>query len=60
MKHIWSFLCAAKGGADIGKKQKQEQKAFEVVKNEAPIQIEKVDILYGLERKIIEILWKTI
>ncbi len=41
---------------DIGKKQKQEQKAFEVVKNEAPIQIEKVDILYGLERKIIEIL----
>jgi DNA primase len=41
---------------DIGKKQKQEQKAFEVVKNEAPIQIEKVDILYELERKIIEIL----
>jgi DNA primase len=41
---------------DIGKKQKQEQKAFEVVKNEAQIQIEKVDILYGLERKIIEIL----
>ncbi len=41
---------------DIGKKQKQEQKAFEVVKNEAPIQIEKVDILYRLERKIIEIL----
>jgi len=42
--------------ADIGKKQKQEQKAFEVVKNESPIQIQKVDILYGLERKIIEIL----
>jgi DNA primase len=41
---------------DIGKKQKQEQKAFEVVKNEATIQVEKVDILYGLERKIIEIL----
>ena len=42
--------------ADIGKKQKQEQKAFEVVKNEAPDQIQKIDILYGLERKIIEIL----
>ena len=42
--------------SDIGKKQKQEQKAFEVVKNEAPIQVEKIDILYGLERKIIEIL----
>jgi DNA primase len=42
--------------ADIGKKQKQEQKAFEVVKNETPIQVEKIDILYGLERKIIEIL----
>ena len=42
--------------ADIGKKQKQEQKVFEVVKNEAPAQIQKIDILYGLERKIIEIL----
>jgi DNA primase len=42
--------------ADVGKKQKQEQKAFEVVKNEAPAQIQKIDILYGLERKIIEIL----
>ena len=42
--------------ADIGKKLKQDQKVFEVVKNEAPIQVEKVDILYGLERKIIEIL----
>ena len=42
--------------ADIGKKQKQEQKAFEVVKNENPIEAEKVDILYRLERKIIEIL----
>ncbi|MBF2709386.1 DNA primase [Flavobacterium soyangense] len=44
--------------ADIGKKQKQEQKdkAFDVVKNNAPIQVEKIDILYGLERKIIEIL----
>jgi DNA primase len=42
--------------SDIGKKQKQDQKAFEVVKNEAPVQVEKIDILYGLERKIIEIL----
>jgi DNA primase len=42
--------------SDIGKKQKQEQKAFEVVKNETPIQVQKIDILYGLERKIIEIL----
>jgi len=42
--------------SELGKKQKQEQKAFEVVKNETPIQVEKIDILYGLERKIIEIL----
>lgn len=42
--------------SEIGKKQKQEQKAFEVVKNDAPIQVEKIDVLYGLERKIIEIL----
>ena len=42
--------------SDIGKRQKQDQKAFEVVKNEAPILVEKIDILYGLERKIIEIL----
>jgi DNA primase len=44
--------------AEIGKKQKQEQKAFEVVKDENPeaIAIQKVDILYRLERKIIEIL----
>ena len=41
---------------EVGKKQKQEQKAFEVVKNEKPIEAEKVDILYRLERKIIEIL----
>ena len=42
--------------AEIGKKQKQEQKAFEVVKNEVPVQAQKIDILYHLERKIIEIL----
>jgi DNA primase len=41
---------------EAGKKIKQEQKAFEVVKNENPIAIQKVDILYELERKIIEIL----
>jgi DNA primase len=42
--------------SDIGKKQKQDQKAFEIVKNETLVQVEKIDILYGLERKIIEIL----
>ncbi len=42
--------------SEIGKKQKQEQKAFEVVKNEMPVAVQKIDILYGLERKIIEIL----
>ncbi|MFE3846592.1 DNA primase [Flavobacterium sp. LB3P45] len=42
--------------SEIGKKQKQEQQAFEVVKNENPIDAEKVDVLYRLERKIIEIL----
>jgi len=42
--------------SDIGKKQRQDQKAFEVVKNETPVQVQKIDILYGLERKIIEIL----
>jgi DNA primase len=42
--------------AEVGKKAKQEQKAFEVVKNENPVQTAKVDVLYRLERKIIEIL----
>nr|WP_315186142.1 DNA primase [uncultured Flavobacterium sp.] len=42
--------------AEIDKKQKQDQKAFEVVKNENPVQTQKVDVLYRLERKIIEIL----
>jgi DNA primase len=42
--------------SEVGKKQKQEQKAFEIVKNENPVQTEKVDVLYRLERKIIEIL----
>ncbi|WP_298221220.1 DNA primase [Flavobacterium sp.] len=42
--------------SEAGKKIKQEQKAFEVVKNEDPIVASKVDVLYELERKIIEIL----
>lgn len=42
--------------AETGKKIKQEQQAFEVVKNENPIAAEKIDVLYELERKIIEIL----
>ncbi|MEX0314961.1 MAG: DNA primase [Allomuricauda sp.] len=43
-----------KGFVDATKKQKQEQKAFEVVKNEQTV--EKVDVQYELERKIIEML----
>ncbi|MFH6970566.1 DNA primase [Flavobacterium petrolei] len=42
--------------SEVGKKQKQEQQAFEVVKNDNPIGAQKVDVLYRLERKIIEIL----
>ncbi|QZK91272.1 DNA primase [Flavobacterium sp. CHNK8] len=42
--------------AEVGKKQKQEQQAFEIVKNENPIAVAKVDVLNRLERKIIEIL----
>ena len=43
-----------KGVTDASKKIKQEQKAFEVVKND-PV-VEKVDVQYELERKIIEML----
>lgn len=39
---------------DTSKKAKKEQKAFEVVKNDAVV--EKVDVQYELERKIIEVL----
>ncbi|RIV38244.1 DNA primase [Flagellimonas lutimaris] len=39
---------------DTTRKAKQEQKAFEVVKNDAVV--EKVDVQYELERKIIEVL----
>ncbi|WP_281237930.1 DNA primase [Flavobacterium praedii] len=42
--------------SEVGKKAKQEQKAFEIVKNENPVETSKVDVLYRLERKIIEIL----
>ncbi|MEY3499064.1 MAG: primase, partial [Bacteroidota bacterium] len=42
--------------AEVGKKVKQEQKAFEIVKNDVSFTVEKVDVLYQLERKIIEIL----
>ncbi len=42
--------------SEAGKKLKQEQKAFEVVKNEAQSPQEKINIIYELERKIIEIL----
>lgn len=43
-----------KQATDTAKKAKQEQKAFDVVKNEAGV--EKVDVQYELERKIIEML----
>ncbi len=39
--------------ADVQKKQKQEQKSFEVVKSDP---VEKVDVQHELERKIIEML----
>ena len=39
---------------DISKKAKKEHKAFEVVKNDSVV--EKVDVQYELERKIIEVL----
>ena len=41
---------------ETGKKIKEDQKVFDVVKNEDPAAVEKIDILYELERKIIEIL----
>lgn len=40
--------------ADAAKKAKPEQKAFDVVKNQ--VTVEKVDVQYELERKIIEML----
>ena len=41
---------------ETGKKNKQDQKAFEVFKHQDEIVPEKIDVLYELERKIIEIL----
>ncbi len=43
-----------KGMVDASKKIKEEQKVFNVVKNDAVV--EKVDVQYELERKIIEVL----
>jgi DNA primase len=45
-----------KDAVESGKKLKQEQKSFEIIKNEPEVTVEKIDILYQLERKIIEIL----
>lgn len=47
-----------KDSAEVVKTEKKEleKKAFEVIKNGSPIDGQKVDILYRLERKIIEIL----
>lgn len=42
--------------AESGKKIKLDQKAFEVIKNDNSVAVEKVDVLFELERKIIEIL----
>ncbi|MFN3967997.1 DNA primase [Flavobacterium sp.] len=42
--------------SEAGKKLKTEQKAFEVVKNELQVAQEKVNIVYDLERKILEML----
>ena len=42
--------------SEAGKKLKQEQKAFEIVKDDVTIANEKINIVYELERKIIEML----
>ena len=42
--------------SELGKKQKEEQKAFEDVKNEMPVAAPSIDIQFELEHKIIEIL----
>lgn len=48
---------AQKEITEMGRNLKREQqRAFEVVKNEEPQPQEKIDVLYELERKIIEIL----
>ncbi|WP_414000179.1 DNA primase [Flavobacterium sp. W1B] len=45
-----------KDNLDVAKKQKQEYKPLEVVKNENPSGAEKVDVLGNVEREIIKIL----
>jgi len=47
-----------KDTVEVAKNEKKEleKKAFEVIKNVSPADVQKVDILYRLERKIIEIL----
>ena len=42
--------------SEAGKKLKTEQKAFEIVKDDIKVTQEKVNIIYELERKIIEML----
>jgi DNA primase len=42
--------------SEAGKKLKKEQKAFEVVKDDIQVSRDRVDIVYELERKIIEML----
>lgn len=42
--------------SELGKTQKQAQKSFEIHRNDQSLPAEKVDVLYELERKIIEIL----
>ncbi|MFB0911578.1 MAG: DNA primase [Flavobacterium sp.] len=45
-----------KSSTEVGKKQKEEYNRLEIVKSENPAAAEKVDVLYRLERKIIEML----
>ena len=45
-----------KDAIETVKKIKQDQKSFEIIKNEISVEVEKIDILNQLERKIIEIL----
>jgi DNA primase len=45
-----------KSTTEVGKKQKEEYNTLEIVKSENPAAAEKVDVLYRLERKIIEML----
>ena len=45
-----------KSTTEVGKKQKEAYNTLEIVKSENPAAAEKVDVLYRLERKIIEML----